>query len=462
MAGDDEPRRRGLLPSAAVVVALYGFLFHQEVRAALWSCISWAFIVAVGVPSLCGAMLLTLTYAATVCVQPNSLGPIDWYTAAWLQGLLAGLLLLCASPLTNELAALGPLPVLTGSLPAFNLTLPVPAFVADSGLVVLELGGADVSVEYSWWLLGALYASVSTLVFALHIFLSTVLLGWCCDTPALWRHTRMLEDDAAMAELRDWVGAQCETQRGHYGFGMALRDAWRVSNPELDAQLADAQADMGARGKPADLRRFFHGTRRDSASAITRDGFRLPAWHGMFGRGVYFADCPLKSLRYTGWGVGRKYMLVCDVEMGRSLVQRSARPEIDPEGGVPIGRGGGGWSLLPSLEPQPSFDSVSVPASWVGVRVPEYIVYQGRQAVPRYVLAVEQVRKGDDDELREGSGAAWRERRACEREAAQVQAEWQWWWEDNAAAGGGGGRDDAHASSSSSSSGGGGGGGSKQ
>ena len=53
-----------------------------------------------------------------------------------------------ASPLTNELAALGPLPVLAASLPAFNLTLPMPAFVADSGLVVLELGGTDISVDY--------------------------------------------------------------------------------------------------------------------------------------------------------------------------------------------------------------------------------------------------------------------------------------------------------------------------
>ena len=65
----------------------------------------------------------------------------------------------------------------------------------------------------------------------------------------------------------------------------------------------------------------------EGVEGIPKTGFRLPAWHGMFGRGVYFADCPLKSLRYTGWGVGRKYMLVCDVEMGRSEVVDN---DLDP------------------------------------------------------------------------------------------------------------------------------------
>ena len=44
----------------------------------------------------------------------------------------------------------------------------------------------------------------------------------------------------------------------------------------------------------------------------------------MFGRGIYFADTPLKSLQYTGGtfgcvGGGRRYMLVCDVELGNQL-----------------------------------------------------------------------------------------------------------------------------------------------
>ena len=46
----------------------------------------------------------------------------------------------------------------------------------------------------------------------------------------------------------------------------------------------------------------------------------------MFGRGIYFADTPLKSLQYTGGtfgcvGGGRRYMLVCDVELGNPRVR---------------------------------------------------------------------------------------------------------------------------------------------
>jgi hypothetical protein len=91
-------------------------------------------------------------------------------------------------------------------------------------------------------------------------------------------------------------------------------------------------------------------TRSGCCAAISRDGFRLPGWHGMFGRGVYFADCPLKSLQYAGWGLGHKYMLVCDVEKGRTLVQKTARPDFDPEGGVQLGSAEpAGWSLLPQM-----------------------------------------------------------------------------------------------------------------
>ena len=64
-----------------------------------------------------------------------------------------------------------------------------------------------------------------------------------------------------------------------------------------------------------------------------------------------------------------------------------ARPEIDPQGGRAITQQG--W--FPSLVSQPSFDSVSAPATMLGVRVPEYIVYEPTQAVPRFILAVEEV-----------------------------------------------------------------------
>ena len=82
---------------------------------------------------------------------------------------------------------------------------------------------------------------------------------------------------------------------------------------------------------------LFHGTSEDSARAVVAGGFRLPSSAGMFGRGLYFADCPLKSLQYAslplGLGAccGERYMLVCSVELGHTKLRTSAKNELDPE-----------------------------------------------------------------------------------------------------------------------------------
>ena len=85
------------------------------------------------------------------------------------------------------------------------------------------------------------------------------------------------------------------------------------------------------------MSRLFHGTGKDAARAILADGFRLPAHAGMFGRGIYFADTPLKSLQYTGGrlgccvGGGGRFMLVCDVELGNQLETTSAKARLAPQ-----------------------------------------------------------------------------------------------------------------------------------
>ena len=60
-------------------------------------------IIILGLPPLAGVAFLFFTYLWTVCVQPNALGPFDWYTFAWLQGLVAALLGLLASPLVGSI-----------------------------------------------------------------------------------------------------------------------------------------------------------------------------------------------------------------------------------------------------------------------------------------------------------------------------------------------------------------------
>jgi len=118
----------------------------------------------------------------------------------------------------------------------------------------------------------------------------------------------------------------------------------------------------------------------------------------MFGRGVYFADTPLKSLQYTGGklcgcvGDGRRYMLVCDVELGNQLETTSAKSSLKPE--TDLRRGG-----VPALLGQRSFDSVAAKPSLLGLRAPEFVVYKPAQAWPRYLLAVEQVPKDSADAL---------------------------------------------------------------
>ncbi len=80
----------------------------------------------------------------------------------------------------------------------------------------------------------------------------------------------------------------------------ALAPASQVSSPPLEEAFAALQHDFRSRGKPSNVKRLFHGTRRESARAIVHGGFCLPPRGGMYGRGIYFADCPLKSLQYAG------------------------------------------------------------------------------------------------------------------------------------------------------------------
>merc|ERR1712194_668780 len=43
----------------------------------------------------------------------------------------------------------------------------------------------------------------------------------------------------------------------------------------------------------------FHGTTRSRGMNIAQNSFQLPAQNGMFGRGLYFASCPLKTIQYA-------------------------------------------------------------------------------------------------------------------------------------------------------------------
>merc|ERR1719412_1902660 len=102
-----------------------------------------------------------------------------------------------------------------------------------------------------------------------------------------------------------------------YPFTLDIVELLTVRNAKLAAQFERAKANT----LPEDpfgpnIRRLYHGTSAAAAKEIIAEGFQLPTGAGMFGRGIYFADTPLKSWQYsskTGWD----WILVCDVILGR-------------------------------------------------------------------------------------------------------------------------------------------------
>jgi len=138
--------------------------------------------------------------------------------------------------------------------------------------------------------------------------------------------------------------------------------------------------------------RLFHGTSWESAQGIVSDGFRLPSHAGMFGRGIYFADCPLKSWWYTdsrAWRPG--VILYCWVELGNAKHAKGALPALSQ----PPSRSFWEW-----IRGTRRYDSVVGDDQSVGgaLRVPEYIVYNPARVEVDYILEVWSVLKGTPPE----------------------------------------------------------------
>jgi len=140
----------------------------------------------------------------------------------------------------------------------------------------------------------------------------------------------------------------------------------------------------GALARTADGKRLFHGTKWENAQGILLDGFRLPSHGGMFGKGIYFADCPLKSWQYTDYSaLGPGVMLFCWVEMGKAKHAKRAMTHLS---GPPH------RNLFQWLRGAEKFDSVVGDDHSAGgsLRVPEYIVYDPSRVEVDYVLEIRQ------------------------------------------------------------------------
>eukprot|EP00929_Paragymnodinium_shiwhaense_P048711 TRINITY_DN24593_c0_g1_i1.p1 TRINITY_DN24593_c0_g1~~TRINITY_DN24593_c0_g1_i1.p1 ORF type:complete len:439 (+),score=37.54 TRINITY_DN24593_c0_g1_i1:77-1318(+) len=196
------------------------------------------------------------------------------------------------------------------------------------------------------------------------------------------------QDTDEFREQADFFAASCKTWEHKYDFGLRPYRLYRVDRPGEDAR----KQKISASG-----RRLFHGTSFDAARSIVSTGFRLPRAGGMFGKGIYFADCPNKSWQYCFfWGPCmyplHKYlprvfhtpgiMFVCWVDLGKQKRKRWATGE-SAEGYKKTW-----WSYL--VFGTDEYDSVVGLSKEEGgtLRVPEYVVYKPEQVRICYLWEV--------------------------------------------------------------------------
>mmetsp|Transcript_70663 Transcript_70663/g.206888 ORF Transcript_70663/g.206888 Transcript_70663/m.206888 type:complete len:372 (+) Transcript_70663:72-1187(+) len=139
----------------------------------------------------------------------------------------------------------------------------------------------------------------------------------------------------------------------------------------------------------AHARHLFHGTPWEAAYGIATDGFRLPDHPGMFGKGIYFADCPLKSWQYTK-NLGENLMccrrggliLMCWVDLGEQRRESQANIRLG-------GYDRSSWWAWLTLQ-QGAYDSVVGLDQGQGgsLRVPEYVIYNPSNARVEYIFEV--------------------------------------------------------------------------
>lgn len=209
--------------------------------------------------------------------------------------------------------------------------------------------------------------------------------------------------DPVWVGIENMINERSKAYTSKYKFNLRVKKLWRV---RMCGSLQQQEAEAKLFGEPTQL---FHGTSMENALKIAKSGFQIPTKKGMFGRGVYFADTPLKSAnfapenlylidhvqRFAKKGLqrglydmikGRRevgQMLLCDVYLGRTKTLRRACNNFDPE----IDLKGGWFRELVGLG---DYNSACAPGGWFGaVNVPEYIVYQPHQGVPKYLIEFE-------------------------------------------------------------------------
>lgn len=214
--------------------------------------------------------------------------------------------------------------------------------------------------------------------------------------------TEVDEDSEEFREKRDFFEASCAQYSHKYKIWLQVVKIYRVDVGNVGASnrgLLGAGAEDSI-ARTSNGRLLFHGTPHDSAKGIIENHFRLPTHAGMFGKGIYFADCPLKSFQYTGGQMWIKngLILMCWVELGHSKNEKTARKSYTD---APR------RTFTEWLTKKPVYESVTGTTHEEGgsLRVPEYIIYKPAQAQVDYIFDVRSVLPGHAPEPKPAPGS---------------------------------------------------------
>jgi len=204
---------------------------------------------------------------------------------------------------------------------------------------------------------------------------------------ASWRGMTLVDKDSnEFREKKEFFEARATAYSDKYPFWLHLAHLYRV-DPAVGGPK------QGPLSRTAAGMHLFHGTRRESAHGIMQDGFRLPNRPGMFGKGIYFADCPLKSWQYTDgvMHIRNGYILLCWVELGRQSHHKAASNGLTR----PPRR-----TFMQWLRNEERYTSVVGDDQGAGgaLRVPEYVIYDTCKVQIDYICEVKCVPPGTAEE----------------------------------------------------------------
>merc|ERR1712232_166707 len=115
----------------------------------------------------------------------------------------------------------------------------------------------------------------------------------------------------------------CHAQRGMYAFSLQITRIYAIANDLQRHAFEQVQRELVSNSP--NIVRLYHGTSAVNAREIIRNGFELPSSAGMFGKGIYFSDVPLKCWQYST----QQFLLVCDVALGNQRRMTSASHSLE-------------------------------------------------------------------------------------------------------------------------------------